>query len=160
MLKSKPHSPRVVIFPNIQPRSQTDAGANGYTGHTGPLVHVRFIGHRKWTSNPEISYLSASEDGQGSYNSKYFYGILIKTVRIGKFSYFDPFQLLTSLAVMAVYLSVPTVLVKSVAMMALGPLSKIYKQEQESLEILQHDFILENAEMDLWRKWKKEGRKR
>merc|ERR1719420_1344844 len=35
-----------------------------------------------------------------------------------------------------------------------GPdMSKIYKQEQESLEILQHDFILENAEMDLWRKW-------
>ena len=89
---------------------------------------MRFVGHRKWTSNPEISYLSASEDGQGSYNSKYFYGILIKTVRIGKFSYFDPFQLLTSLAVMAVYLSVPTVLVKLVAMMALGPLSKIYKQ--------------------------------
>mmetsp|Transcript_28504 Transcript_28504/g.72118 ORF Transcript_28504/g.72118 Transcript_28504/m.72118 type:complete len:266 (-) Transcript_28504:37-834(-) len=38
-----------------------------------------------------------------------------------------------------------------------GPdMSKIYKQEQESLEILQHDFVLENIETELWRKWRGE----
>lgn len=38
-----------------------------------------------------------------------------------------------------------------------GPdMTKIYKQEQESLEILQHDFVLENVELELWRKWRLE----
>jgi hypothetical protein len=38
-----------------------------------------------------------------------------------------------------------------------GPdMSKIYKQEQESLEIYQHDFVLENVETELWRKWRQE----
>lgn len=38
-----------------------------------------------------------------------------------------------------------------------GPdMSKVYKQEQESLEILQHDYILENIEVELWRKWRAE----
>jgi hypothetical protein len=34
--------------------------------------------------------------------------------------------------------------------------AKIFKQEQESLEILQHDFVLENIETELWRKWRNE----
>jgi len=38
-----------------------------------------------------------------------------------------------------------------------GPdMSKIYKQEQESLEILQHEFVLETVETELWRKWRQE----
>lgn len=38
-----------------------------------------------------------------------------------------------------------------------GPdMSKVYKQEQESLEILQHEFVLENIETELWRKWRQE----
>lgn len=38
-----------------------------------------------------------------------------------------------------------------------GPdMTKIYKQEQESLEILAHDFVLENVETELWRKWRSE----
>lgn len=42
-----------------------------------------------------------------------------------------------------------------------GPdMSKIYKQEQESLEILQHDFILDNVETELFRKWRQERQNR
>jgi len=38
-----------------------------------------------------------------------------------------------------------------------GPdMTKIFKQEQESLEILQHEFLLENVETELWRKWRQE----
>merc|ERR1719401_1962038 len=38
-----------------------------------------------------------------------------------------------------------------------GPdMSKVYKQEQESLEILTHEFVLENIEVELWRKWRQE----
>mmetsp|Transcript_93974 Transcript_93974/g.186336 ORF Transcript_93974/g.186336 Transcript_93974/m.186336 type:complete len:259 (+) Transcript_93974:58-834(+) len=38
-----------------------------------------------------------------------------------------------------------------------GPdMSKIYKQEQESLEVIQHEFVLENVETELWRKWRSE----
>merc|ERR1719401_3085727 len=38
-----------------------------------------------------------------------------------------------------------------------GPdLSKIYKQEQESLEMIQHEFALESVETELWRKWRAE----
>merc|ERR1719469_302512 len=34
-----------------------------------------------------------------------------------------------------------------------GPdMSKMYKQEQESLEMIQHEFVLENIETELWRK--------
>merc|ERR1719195_1340286 len=32
--------------------------------------------------------------------------------------------------------------------------SKIYKQEQEGLEMIQHEFVLENVETELWRKWR------
>jgi len=36
-----------------------------------------------------------------------------------------------------------------------GPdMTKIYKTEAENLEIMPHDFRLENIETDLWRKWK------
>lgn len=35
-------------------------------------------------------------------------------------------------------------------------MTKVYKQEQEGLEILQHDFVLENVETELWRKWRAE----
>lgn len=42
-----------------------------------------------------------------------------------------------------------------------GPdMSKVYKQEQESLEILQHDYILEGIETELWRKWRTERQER
>jgi len=38
-----------------------------------------------------------------------------------------------------------------------GPdMSKVYKQEQESLEMIQHEFLLENVETELWRKWRSE----
>lgn len=38
-----------------------------------------------------------------------------------------------------------------------GPdMSKIYKQEQESLEMIQHEFVLENVETELLRKWRSE----
>merc|ERR1719387_3345486 len=37
--------------------------------------------------------------------------------------------------------------------------AKIFQQEAESLEILQHEFILENVETELWRKWRAEKRK-
>mmetsp|Transcript_97634 Transcript_97634/g.172942 ORF Transcript_97634/g.172942 Transcript_97634/m.172942 type:complete len:267 (-) Transcript_97634:263-1063(-) len=38
-----------------------------------------------------------------------------------------------------------------------GPdMSKIYKQEQESLDMIQHEFVLENVETELWRKWRNE----
>merc|ERR1719401_3087505 len=38
-----------------------------------------------------------------------------------------------------------------------GPdMSKVYKQEQESLEVIQHEFVLENVETELWRKWRQE----
>merc|ERR1712032_1452367 len=38
-----------------------------------------------------------------------------------------------------------------------GPdMSKVYKQEQESLEMLSHEFVLENIETELWRKWRQE----
>merc|ERR1719262_1249293 len=38
-----------------------------------------------------------------------------------------------------------------------GPdMSKVYKQEQESLEMIQHEFVLENIETELWRKWRQE----
>merc|ERR1740121_583370 len=36
-----------------------------------------------------------------------------------------------------------------------GPdMSKIYKQEQESLEMIQHEFSLDSIETELWRKWR------
>merc|ERR1719401_2829200 len=36
-----------------------------------------------------------------------------------------------------------------------GPdMSKVYKQEQESLEVIQHEFVLENIETELWRRWR------
>mmetsp|Transcript_102173 Transcript_102173/g.329421 ORF Transcript_102173/g.329421 Transcript_102173/m.329421 type:complete len:262 (-) Transcript_102173:74-859(-) len=36
-----------------------------------------------------------------------------------------------------------------------GPdMSKIYKQEQESLEVIQHEFVLDSIETELWRKWR------
>lgn len=39
-----------------------------------------------------------------------------------------------------------------------GPdMSKVYKQEQESLEVIQHEFVLENIETELWRKWRRES---
>merc|ERR1712039_322302 len=38
-----------------------------------------------------------------------------------------------------------------------GPdMSKIYKQEQENLEMIQHEFVLDNIEVELWRKWRSE----
>jgi ABC-type multidrug transport system fused ATPase/permease subunit len=38
-----------------------------------------------------------------------------------------------------------------------GPdMAKVYKQEQEGLEILNHEFVLENIETELWRKWRQE----
>merc|ERR1719410_836606 len=38
-----------------------------------------------------------------------------------------------------------------------GPdMSKVYKQEHESLEMIQHEFVLENIETELWRKWRQE----
>jgi len=38
-----------------------------------------------------------------------------------------------------------------------GPdMSKIYKQEQESLEMIQHEFVLDGIETELWRKWRTE----
>merc|ERR1719401_611064 len=38
-----------------------------------------------------------------------------------------------------------------------GPdMSKVYKQEQESLEMIQHEFVLESVETELWRKWRAE----
>mmetsp|Transcript_25426 Transcript_25426/g.58554 ORF Transcript_25426/g.58554 Transcript_25426/m.58554 type:complete len:265 (-) Transcript_25426:54-848(-) len=38
-----------------------------------------------------------------------------------------------------------------------GPdMSKIYKQEQESLEMIQHEYVLENIETELFRKWRAE----
>jgi len=38
-----------------------------------------------------------------------------------------------------------------------GPdMSKVYKQEQESLEVIQHEFVLETIETELWRKWRAE----
>jgi len=40
-----------------------------------------------------------------------------------------------------------------------GPdMSKVYKQEQEGLETIQHEFVLESIEMDLLRKWRQERR--
>merc|ERR1711971_340340 len=40
-----------------------------------------------------------------------------------------------------------------------GPdMSKIYKQEQESLEMIQHDFVFSNVETELWLKWRDERR--
>jgi hypothetical protein len=40
-----------------------------------------------------------------------------------------------------------------------GPdMKKIYKQEEESLSVLQHEFILESIETELWRKWRAERR--
>merc|ERR1712060_320997 len=40
-----------------------------------------------------------------------------------------------------------------------GPdMSKVYKQEQEGLETIQHEFLLENIEMDLLKKWRQERR--
>merc|ERR1712217_98713 len=42
-----------------------------------------------------------------------------------------------------------------------GPdLSKVYKQEQEGLETIQHEFLLETIELDLLRKWRAERRAR
>lgn len=42
-------------------------------------------------------------------------------------------------------------------MMPSGPdFNKIYKQEQESLEILNHEFLLDNVEIELVRKWRQE----
>merc|ERR1719336_2139596 len=36
-----------------------------------------------------------------------------------------------------------------------GPdMSKVYKQEQESLEVIQHEFALESIETELWRRWR------
>jgi hypothetical protein len=41
-----------------------------------------------------------------------------------------------------------------------GPdMSKIYKQEQESLEVIQHDYLLANIETELFQKWREERRK-
>merc|ERR1712190_529751 len=38
-----------------------------------------------------------------------------------------------------------------------GPdMSKIYKQEQENLEMINHEFVLDNIELELWRKWRAE----
>jgi len=38
-----------------------------------------------------------------------------------------------------------------------GPdMSKLYKQEQESLEMITHEFLLDNVETELWRKWRAE----
>merc|ERR1719446_1322272 len=38
-----------------------------------------------------------------------------------------------------------------------GPdMSKIYKQEQENLEMMQYEFVLDNIEVELWRKWRAE----
>merc|ERR1712217_385384 len=38
-----------------------------------------------------------------------------------------------------------------------GPdMSKVYKQEQESLEMIQHEFAIDNIETELWRKWRRE----
>jgi len=45
-------------------------------------------------------------------------------------------------------------------MMQGGPdMSKIYKQEQESLSIMYYESAIENAELDLWKKWKKTEKK-
>jgi len=42
-----------------------------------------------------------------------------------------------------------------------GPdMAKLYKTEAESLEIFNHEFILENVEAELFKKWRAEGRKR
>jgi len=35
-------------------------------------------------------------------------------------------------------------------------MEKVYKTEQESLEILQHEFVLDSIETELWRKWREE----
>lgn len=38
-----------------------------------------------------------------------------------------------------------------------GPdMAKVYKTEQEGLEVLNHEFVLENIETELWRKWRTE----
>merc|ERR1711957_943579 len=38
-----------------------------------------------------------------------------------------------------------------------GPdMAKVYKQEQESLEMISHEFVLEHIETELWRKWRTE----
>mmetsp|Transcript_63604 Transcript_63604/g.176381 ORF Transcript_63604/g.176381 Transcript_63604/m.176381 type:complete len:87 (+) Transcript_63604:2-262(+) len=38
-----------------------------------------------------------------------------------------------------------------------GPdMSKVYKQEQEGLEVIQHEFVLDTIETELWRKWRAE----
>lgn len=38
-----------------------------------------------------------------------------------------------------------------------GPdMSKIYKQEQEGLEMFQHEILLDNIETELFRKWRLE----
>lgn len=38
-----------------------------------------------------------------------------------------------------------------------GPdMSKVYKQEQESLEVIQHEYVLDTIETELWRKWRTE----
>merc|ERR1712139_253162 len=38
-----------------------------------------------------------------------------------------------------------------------GPdMSKVYKQEQESLEMIQHEHLLANIETELWRKWREQ----
>eukprot|EP00927_Polykrikos_kofoidii_P069451 TRINITY_DN6492_c0_g2_i1.p1 TRINITY_DN6492_c0_g2~~TRINITY_DN6492_c0_g2_i1.p1 ORF type:complete len:262 (+),score=52.98 TRINITY_DN6492_c0_g2_i1:97-882(+) len=38
-----------------------------------------------------------------------------------------------------------------------GPdMSKVYKTEQDNLEMIQHEFVLENVEMELLRKWRQE----
>jgi len=45
----------------------------------------------------------------------------------------------------------------SSAMPGAGPdMSKVYKQEQDSLEMIQHEFVLENIETELWRKWRQD----
>jgi len=38
-----------------------------------------------------------------------------------------------------------------------GPdMSKLFKQEEEGLNMIQHEFVLENVETELWRKWRTE----
>merc|ERR1719359_658060 len=40
-----------------------------------------------------------------------------------------------------------------------GPdMSKVFKQEQESLEMIQHEYLLANIETELFQKWRKERR--
>lgn len=40
-----------------------------------------------------------------------------------------------------------------------GPdMSKVYKQEQESLEMIQHEYLLQNIETELFQKWREERR--